>query len=921
MSTSRNIELGVLDGSKSRSEPRPAATRGSSGRSTLNDEPSRSDFVLGTNTSELPPVDTGFGAWSFVASAFALDTLIWGFGLTYGVFQEYFIRNKTFGNASEAALGAVGTTSLAIEYASLMFLILIPLMMWTCLCICCASLVCASFVTQVWQLILVQGVCFGIGAGGLYAPIIVYLSEWFSARKGLATAIIFGGMGAGGALYPLVINYLLAKLGFRWTLRIWAVFMFAASAASLFFIKPRLPATRPSGARNIGLLSLIKNQHWSFTYNPLFICMASTTFIQALAYFPVSLYMSVYTTSLGLPSVDGTIVLAVFNLATAVGQILFGYFCDLVPYHYIIIASGAGASLSAYLLWGFAHNLGVIFAFVVVFGTLSGGFSSVWPAASADIIGPDHQATVPSVIGVLGIPKGIAAVVGPIIAAALHHPHESAIRTAYSGYGFRDVTLFVGSMMLVTAAGGVSSNFLSQYSSKLHSKPQLAAIRNSSRLNTPVDEISRSDFLLSTNASELPPVDTGLGAWSFVASAFALDTLVWGFGLTYGVFQEYFIRNKTFGNASEAALGAVGTVSVAMEYASAMFVILAAQQWRHRIPLIMWTCLGICCISLVCASLVTQVWQLILAQGVCFGIGAGGLYAPIVVYLSEWFSVRKGLATAIIFGGTGVGGSLYPLAVNYLLENLGFRWTLRIWAAFTLVVSAVSLLFIKPRLPVSRPSGSRNIGLLSLVKNQRWSFIYSPLCICIASTTFIQALAYFPVSLYMSVYTTSLGLPPTNGTIVLAVFNLATVVGQILFGYFCDRAPYSYVIITSGVGASLSAYLLWGFAHNLGIIFAFVIAFGTLSGGFSSIWPAASAEIVGPDHQATVPSVFGDLGIAKGIAAVIGPIIAAALHSPHESADRTAYSGYGFRDVTLFVGSMMLVTAAGGVSSKVLSRR
>ncbi|CUA73151.1 hypothetical protein RSOLAG22IIIB_10591 [Rhizoctonia solani] len=62
-------------------------------------------------------------------------------------------------------------------------------------------------------------------------------------------------------------------------------------------------------------------------------------------------------------------------------------------------------------------------------------------------------------------------------------------------------------------------------------------------------------------------------------------------------------------------------------------------QWRYRIPLIMWSCLGMCSISLVCASFVTR---LILAQGVCFGIGGGGLYALIVVYLSEWFSVRKG---------------------------------------------------------------------------------------------------------------------------------------------------------------------------------------------------------------------------------------------------------------------------------------
>ncbi|CEL63439.1 putative transporter MCH2 OS=Saccharomyces cerevisiae (strain ATCC 204508 / S288c) GN=MCH2 PE=1 SV=2 [Rhizoctonia solani AG-1 IB] len=434
-------------------------------------------------------------------------------------------------------------------------------------------------------------------------------------------------------------------------------------------------------------------------------------------------------------------------------------------------------------------------------------------------------------------------------------------------------------------------------------------------------DASQGEVSLGTSSSELPPVDVGFGAWSFVASAFLLDTIIWGFGFTYGVFQEYFIREKSFGDASEAALGAVGTVALGLQYCSALFVILLAQQWRRRIPIMMWICLGVCVISLLSASFTNQIWQLILVQGVFFGVGGGGLFAPVIVYLPEWFSVRKGLAGAIIFGGAGAGGTIYPLATNYLLESLGFRWTFRIWAAFTLVIGTISLWFIKPRLPANRPSGTRRISFFSMIKRQRWSFLYSPLFICIFITSFVQALAYFPVSLYMSVYTTSLGLPPANGTIVVAVFNLAALIGQVLFGHFCDIAPYPYVIMISGAGASLSAYLLWGFAHNLGVIFAFVIVFGLMSGGFTSIWPAASADIVGPEHQATVPNVFGILGIGKGVAAIIGPVVAAALHHPHESAIRTAYSGYGFRDVTLFVGSMMFATAAGGVSSKLLSRR
>ena len=45
--------------------------------------------------------------------------------------------------------------------------------------------------------------------------------------------------------------------------------------------------------------------------------------------------------------------------------------------------------------------------------------------------------------------------------------------------------------------------------------------------------------------------------------------------------------------------------------------------------------------------------------------------------LLEWFSARRGLAGSIIFGGSGLGGALFPVSVNYLLTNLGFRWVLK----------------------------------------------------------------------------------------------------------------------------------------------------------------------------------------------------------------------------------------------------
>ncbi|KAH7322170.1 major facilitator superfamily domain-containing protein [Rhizoctonia solani] len=393
----------------------------------------------------------------------------------------------------------------------------------------------------------------------------------------------------------------------------------------------------------------------------------------------------------------------------------------------------------------------------------------------------------------------------------------------------------------------------------------------------------------------LPPVDKGFAAWSFVVAAFVLETLVWGFGFTYGVFQEYFLHHRTFGDASEAAIGAVGTVALAIEYFEVLIVILIAQQWPHRVS------------------------HLILLQGILFGIGGGGLYAPVIIYLSEWFVVRRGLAGAIIFGGSGAGGACFPIAVNYLLTNLGFRWTLRIWAAFMLVFGALALAFTRPRLPVVRPQNPEGLNLWTRLKRQHWGFLKSPLFIFMIATIFIQALAYFPVSLYMTVYTTSLGLSALHGTLVLSVFNLSSIIGQIIFGHICDIAPYQYVVIASGAGAALSAYLLWGFAHSLWLIFLFVVVFGSLSGGLGSVWPAASVDIAGSE-QSAVSNVFGILAMSKGIAAVIGPLIAAELYHPEQSTMKSTYSGYGFRDVTLFVGSMMVATAAGGVATKLAKR-
>jgi MFS family permease len=68
------------------------------------------------------------------------------------------------------------------------------------------SLLLASFATTYWQLLLTQGVMFGIACPIAYFPALTIISHYFDKRKGFATGIAVSGSGIGGlAISPIVL--------------------------------------------------------------------------------------------------------------------------------------------------------------------------------------------------------------------------------------------------------------------------------------------------------------------------------------------------------------------------------------------------------------------------------------------------------------------------------------------------------------------------------------------------------------------------------------------------------------------------------------------------------------------------------------------------------------------------------------------
>lgn len=109
------------------------------------------------------------------------------------------------------------------------------------LCIMCAALVASSYATTVGGLIATQGVLYAVGGSVAYSPCMLFIDEWFVARRGLAYGLMWAGNGLAGVVLPLLLQSLLDGYGHHTTLRVWAGILFAISAPLVWFIKPRVP--------------------------------------------------------------------------------------------------------------------------------------------------------------------------------------------------------------------------------------------------------------------------------------------------------------------------------------------------------------------------------------------------------------------------------------------------------------------------------------------------------------------------------------------------------------------------------------------------------------------------------------------------------------------------------------------------------
>ncbi|KAI9840107.1 MAG: hypothetical protein M1837_001911 [Sclerophora amabilis] len=228
--------------------------------------------------------------------------------------------------------------------------------------------------------------------------------------------------------------------------------------------------------------------------------------------------------------------------------------------------------------------------------------------------------------------------------------------------------------------------------------------------------------------SARPRADGGWEAWGVLCGCFCLEAFVWGFPCSFDMFEQHqgasdvpdaghpaycplpsrsiaadmppelrypqspvvttsLVLHESFdthGISSSELTGslAIGALAIGFMYLGTPFMVWTLQRWPHRNRLSMITGVGVVTAALLASSFASNIWHLILTQGILYGLGGILTHTPTLFYLDEWWVRRKGLAIGLMGAGTGAGGVAIPLVLKVGLETFEYRTIVRIWAVF-----------------------------------------------------------------------------------------------------------------------------------------------------------------------------------------------------------------------------------------------
>ncbi|EED21551.1 monocarboxylate transporter, putative [Talaromyces stipitatus ATCC 10500] len=375
---------------------------------------------------------------------------------------------------------------------------------------------------------------------------------------------------------------------------------------------------------------------------------------------------------------------------------------------------------------------------------------------------------------------------------------------------------------------------------------------------------------------------------------------IWGFAMSYGVFQEYYFNNWTL-KGDRTITGVIGTTANGVMYLSMPFLFaLFTRHWARWRQVAAVCGTVIACASLFVSSYSTTVGQLVATQGVTSALGCALIYSPTTLSLGEWYTTsNRAVAYGIVLSCKNIVGTSCPFIIRALIDAYGYQTTLKAWTAIMGGTSIIAILMI-PTHP-SKTSIHR-----TRARKIPWHFLKHRSIYFYSIAIIFQSSGYGIPQSYLSTYARDVTLlSQTSGTLMLALFNAPGIIASSFFGWLSDNKKIHLSAQTVSaippVCCALFTFFFWGLTTpgNIGLLLVFSMTFGFFSSGYSATWggmlkqmereSAERNEAVDPGMLYGLLNGVRGIGYASGGFAGVGLLNAGAISASPRFGYGTAY--------------------------------
>jgi MFS family permease len=294
------------------------------------------------------------------------------------------------------------------------------------------SLALLSQINQLWQLYVVFGVMVGVSQGfATFLPAMTIINNWFIRRRAMAMGITSCGVGVGTFILAPFNRYLIETVGWRaaWIV-LGAVAVVFALIPVLLFVRgrPEEMGQRPDGDR----LPLEENDNapsrGKATVAPVDWDTASALRTPALWLVVVFSCANIFTLNIisthqvahlediGIAPMVAAGALGLLAIVSAAGRLVGGTLGDRFELRYIAAAVSV-LQLGGLLIFMNAREIGLLYAYVIIYGPAYGAALVLTPAIIGAYFG---RRNFPAIFGISSAIYSIVGATSPILAGYMY---------------------------------------------------------------------------------------------------------------------------------------------------------------------------------------------------------------------------------------------------------------------------------------------------------------------------------------------------------------------------------------------------------------------------------------------------------------------------------------------------------------------